>query len=644
MKHATQVVFSAIAANKSQHSLVLWGLVCVLMVGASGLAYAEETEIYLVVNPYADVDWDSVSHHKLNLHTHTTESDGRMSPSEVIDAYHERGYDGLAITDHNICTWPWTDFDRDPDALGMLAIPGNELSHHHHALSLFTGYETDSRDIGDALRGVGDSGGMAILCHPAMHWVRDYAAPGLQVALTPPMRALTQGDFTVETWFRTTDAERNILLGNYSGDYEGALNLELHTDNRVRVFLQPHGDGRTVSINVSADALDIDTRDGQWHHLAGIRRDDTVYLYLDGQLIETRDDAAGHFDLQGDTFYIGRDSRPRNTPLDGDLFRARLWRRALDAEEVAALVTGQPVAKNGLLAEYAASDTLGAESAGHADGPFPAVLAGAAPVVIEELPPVYADADEAFNVLQFLTDGFPEFVPEATVARYATLFQRHAVLKGMEVHNRTRPDREYPLDRELWDRLLAELMPERPVWGVATDDMHRIQQLGGDWVVIPAPELDMATARMALSTGRYFFASTRLHEPDAADVDGTPRIERVAHDSGAGRLEVTATVAGETLDDAAYVWIADGVEVQTGPTLYYRDIEGLNAYVRLEITGDGGTTYTNPFGFSSQPTLFQCRGDGDTVHDVHLSRRPAQNTCSGAIFTGSRRNLMKYPG
>lgn len=38
--------------------------------------------------------------YKGNLHTHTTNSDGRLAPEVVINLYKEAGYDFLALTDH----------------------------------------------------------------------------------------------------------------------------------------------------------------------------------------------------------------------------------------------------------------------------------------------------------------------------------------------------------------------------------------------------------------------------------------------------------------------------------------------------------------------------------------------------------------
>ncbi|MCA9005965.1 MAG: alkaline phosphatase family protein [Planctomycetaceae bacterium] len=61
---------------------------------------------------------------------------------------------------------------------------------------------------------------------------------GLRIALTEPFREITRSDFTIEARFKTTDQGRNILFGNNDGK-AGALNLELHQNNTVRVYLQP---------------------------------------------------------------------------------------------------------------------------------------------------------------------------------------------------------------------------------------------------------------------------------------------------------------------------------------------------------------------------------------------------------------------
>lgn len=147
----------------------------------------------LTVNAYADVDWNSTLRCKANFHTHTTQSfDANFSTSETVDRYHAAGYTVLALTDHDANPYPWDKFslynssaqDRDPAALGMLAIPGIELSkdrrnnwsestggefNHHN--DFFTGRQgqefmslRESYAYTDAL------GGMQIINHPGQYW------------------------------------------------------------------------------------------------------------------------------------------------------------------------------------------------------------------------------------------------------------------------------------------------------------------------------------------------------------------------------------------------------------------------------------------------------------------------------------------
>jgi hypothetical protein len=61
--------------------------------------------------------------YKGNLHTHTTRSDGRKDPETVAREYRERGYDFLAITDHNI----YADFTNFSSS-GFLMLPGMEIN------------------------------------------------------------------------------------------------------------------------------------------------------------------------------------------------------------------------------------------------------------------------------------------------------------------------------------------------------------------------------------------------------------------------------------------------------------------------------------------------------------------------------------
>lgn len=60
---------------------------------------------------------------KGNLHAHSTNSDGDLPPEQVIQAYKNKGYHFLSMTDHNIFT-AYPEFNDE----NFLMIPGFELS------------------------------------------------------------------------------------------------------------------------------------------------------------------------------------------------------------------------------------------------------------------------------------------------------------------------------------------------------------------------------------------------------------------------------------------------------------------------------------------------------------------------------------
>ena len=106
-----------------------------------------------------------------NLHTHTTNSDGRRTPKEALRLYKEMGYDFIALTDH----WKRTS-EREEMMDGMLVIPGIELDYtlpaqvvHIVGVGVDESVLKANRNGGpqsgiDAIR---RAGGRTILAHPA---------------------------------------------------------------------------------------------------------------------------------------------------------------------------------------------------------------------------------------------------------------------------------------------------------------------------------------------------------------------------------------------------------------------------------------------------------------------------------------------
>lgn len=63
-----------------------------------------------------------------------------------------------------------------------------------------------------------------------------------------------------------------------------------------------------------------------------------------------------------------------------------------------------------------------------------------------------------------------------------------------------------------------------------------------------------------------------------------------------GIIRVKATENGMPMSEDAYVWVSMEEVVHSGSELDLSKLEKDATYVRAEIYGRGGTTYTQPFG------------------------------------------------
>ena len=185
-------------------------------------------------------------------------------------------------------------------------------------------------------------------------------------------------------------------------------------------------------------------------------------------------------------------------------------------------------------------------------------------------------------------------VPDDALAKYMGLFYRYDALVGMEVHNQT--DR-YPWDRRLWDALLEELMPERPVWGMANDDSHGDHHIGLNASWFPLSDLSASAVQAAMENGQFYFSTVTTHPEKWQDLSRAPTITDVTYDRAANTLTLAAEVEGTPVGDAQVRWISDrGTVVARGRRIALDETEGLTSYLRAEIRSDGALTYTQPFG------------------------------------------------
>ncbi len=156
-------------------------------------------------NPYENVNWENIGYHDANLHTHTNLSDGRHDPHHAIDKYHDLDYEILALTDHDFQhheawphpLYPWTELNaiyhrikdqqsvrfkkpyrevvneewqnRDPRELGMVSIPGSEISRTDHISSLFNEYAGVTNSEETAFQEIAERNGLAVFNHPGRY-------------------------------------------------------------------------------------------------------------------------------------------------------------------------------------------------------------------------------------------------------------------------------------------------------------------------------------------------------------------------------------------------------------------------------------------------------------------------------------------
>lgn len=80
---------------------------------------------------------------RIDLHTHSTRSDGTDSPGELVRKAKAEGLDAIALTDHD-ATQGWADAQLAADEVGLRLIRGIEISTQFEGLSVhLLGYEFD---------------------------------------------------------------------------------------------------------------------------------------------------------------------------------------------------------------------------------------------------------------------------------------------------------------------------------------------------------------------------------------------------------------------------------------------------------------------------------------------------------------------
>jgi hypothetical protein len=110
---------------------------------------------YTLFSPYIERS----NRYKVQLHCHTTESDGTYTPYELLTAYKNEGYHAVAITDHNHLT-------SNPNVEGILYLPGDEETlATSHILNLGATHDSLFTTEQDILNDIIQSDGISAFAH-----------------------------------------------------------------------------------------------------------------------------------------------------------------------------------------------------------------------------------------------------------------------------------------------------------------------------------------------------------------------------------------------------------------------------------------------------------------------------------------------
>lgn len=169
---------------------------------------------------------------------------------------------------------------------------------------------------------------------------------------------------------------------------------------------------------------------------------------------------------------------------------------------------------------------------------------------------------------------------------YVNHLEQNNHIVGIEIYNQG--DR-YPNDRELYDVILSQMMPQRPVWAYSNDDMHHSSTLGRNWNVLLLPQLNEEWVRRGMQEGRSYY----VYSPSGHNSHPLPQINHIEVDNRNGLININ--VSGHD----SIRWISGGKVIHRGEQLELNGSDEVQAYVRAEIFGPGNTiTGTQPFGIN----------------------------------------------
>ncbi len=225
----------------------------------------------------------------------------------------------------------------------------------------------------------------------------------------------------------------------------------------------------------------------------------------------------------------------------------------------------------------------------------------------------------------FTADAYDESY-DYYITKFENLLLEYPSCIGIDINSKG--DSRTRFDRKLWDIMLMDLAPVgRNVSAIATSDAHSTAAAYTGYTRMPMPANTSENLKSCMSQGAFFAASRCLGNHDELVIYADYLLENGSADAQAAMADVLTRqednynakyeadyvteapfVNSVTVDDSADTisldvsgewcvrWISNGKTIAWGNELALDDYsESIGSYVRAEIFGEGGITYTQAF-------------------------------------------------
>ncbi|NCC23170.1 MAG: LamG domain-containing protein [Alphaproteobacteria bacterium] len=138
------------------------------------------------------------------------------------------------------------------------------------------------------------------------------------------------GDFSVSLWIKGDGIPANERV-LFQGDTVTTTGFTIHLQTQARFYVWTTGWGDQGTGVFSTTTVD----DGSWHHVVGVRRNGTNYIYVDGNLEDSASGSTANV-TNAATIYLG-DNVWGSAPFTGSVDDVRIYNRALTSAEIETL-------------------------------------------------------------------------------------------------------------------------------------------------------------------------------------------------------------------------------------------------------------------------------------------------------------------